>query len=634
MATQRFAGKINAPRFPVGANWLNTDRPLTWADLRGKVVVLDFWTYCCINCMHILPDLKRLEHKYPNELVVVGVHSAKFTTERETDNIRQAILRYEIEHPVVNDADFRLWSEYAVRAWPTLFIVDPTGRVYGALSGENVYEPFDCIIGQMIEEFDARGLIDRRPLGLRRERAVAAESLLAYPGKVVADAASDRLFIADSGHNRIIVAGLDGAVRQVYGDGQAALLDGLAEVAAFHHPQGMALDGETLYVADTENHAVRAIDLAAGRVRTVAGTGAQARQFNRPGTGRQVALNSPWDLVVHDGALYVAMAGSHQLWRIDPASGYAEPWAGSAREALADGPRREAALAQPSGVTTDGRRLYFVDSETSSLRAADLTPDGEVWTIVGQGLFEFGDVDGAGDEVRLQHPLGVAWNGNQLYVADAYNNKLKVADPGARTVLTLIGDGRPGDQDGVGAGARLDEPGGLSIAGDQLYVADTNNHLIRVVDLPTLATRTLTLTGLAAMPPAAAEAMPERAITLPALTLAPGPASLLIDVRPPAGYDLNTEAPVSLTVHIERPIDTGESLRRRIPAGDLPARLETAITPDATGLTIDLVAYYCRHGRAAVCLVERARLAAPLTLAAGGGHEATIEYRIAEPALV
>jgi thiol-disulfide isomerase/thioredoxin len=117
---------VRAPEFPAGMQWLNTATPLRLADLRGKIVLLDFWTYCCINCMHIIPELTALERKYPNELVVIGVHSAKFHNEGDSENIRQAILRYEIQHPVVNDRDFRIWRSYAVRAWPTLMVIKPS----------------------------------------------------------------------------------------------------------------------------------------------------------------------------------------------------------------------------------------------------------------------------------------------------------------------------------------------------------------------------------------------------------------------------------------------------------------------------------------------------------------------------
>jgi thiol-disulfide isomerase/thioredoxin len=504
IATSRrsYAGRVWAPEFPA-LDWLNTGRPLRMADLRGKVVVLDFWTYGCINCQHVIPDLKRLEAKYAAELVVVGVHSAKFEHERDTDNIRQIVLRYELEHPVVNDRDLTVWDAYAVRAWPTLVVVDPAGRIVGQRSGEGIYETFDEVIGSLVAEFDARGQIDRTPLELRLEREGIEDTPLRFPGKVLADAPGRRLFIADSNHNRIVVANLDTyQVQQVIGGPEPGFADGDFATARFYRPQGMALGaaGRILYVADTENHAIRAVDLVDGRVETIAGTGRQTRSYpGIGGPGTAVALNSPWDLERLGDDLYVAMAGSHQVWRMDLAGGTIGPWAGSGREGISGGPLASATLAQPSGLTTDGEWIYFADSEASAIRAASLAAGGKVRRIVGTGLFDFGDADGVGDRVRLQHPLGVAYNPGDglLYVADTYNSKIKTVDQKTRRVRTLLGGDGHGWRDG--AEPLFYEPGGLDLAAGKLYVADTNNHAVRVVDLATLEASTVVLQGAAGL---------------------------------------------------------------------------------------------------------------------------------------
>jgi DNA-binding beta-propeller fold protein YncE len=491
-----YAGTVRAPEFP-SLDWLNTDRPLRMADLRGKVVVLDFWTYGCINCQHVIPELRRLEAKYASELVVIGVHSAKFEHERDTDNIRQIVLRYELEHAVANDRDFVVWDSYAVRAWPTLVVVDPAGRIVGQRSGEGIYETFDEVIGSLVAKFDAQGQIDRTPLGLKLEREAHPETGLSFPGKVLADVPGRRLFIADSNHNRIVVADLDTyQVQQVIGGLESGLADGDLAAARFYHPQGMALsaDGHVLYVADTENHAIRAVDLVERTVETIAGTGQQTRSYpGGGGPGTAVALNSPWDLERLGGDLYVAMAGSHQLWRMDLSSGIIAPWVGSGREGISGGPLATATLAQPSGLATDGEWIYFADSESSAVRAASLEAGGKVRRIVGTGLFDFGDVDGVGDQVRLQHPLGVAYNpvDGLLYVADTYNSKIKTVDPEIRRAQTLLGDEEHGWRDG--REPLFYEPGGLDLAEGKVYVADTNNHAIRVIDLATLETSTLVL---------------------------------------------------------------------------------------------------------------------------------------------
>ncbi len=485
-------GTVDAPEFPKDMQWLNTERPLTMKELRGKVVLLDFWTYCCINCIHVLPELKKLEHKYPNELVVIGVHSAKFTAEQDTENIRQAILRHEIEHPVVNDRDRIVWKAYSVEAWPTLCLIDPEGKIIGDLSGEDIFDTFDPLISGIVREFDREGKMKRGPLRLSLERERMAKTTLLFPGKVLVDEKSARLFVADSNNNRIVVATLDGEIKDTIGGGKAGLEDGGFKDARFNKPQGMALVGELLYVADTENHAIRRVDLEKKAVTTIAGTGKLAQRVLSPGPMRtDLLLNSPWDLVHHDGKLYIAMAGLHQLWVLDLESRKRGRFAGSGAEGRVDGALAEAALAQASGITTDGEKLYFADSETSSIRSAELRRNGRVETIVGVELFEFGDRDGTGPEVRLQHPLGVTYYEGMLYVADTYNNKIKRIDPKTKKAETFLGTGEPGLRDG--AEARFDEPGGLSIAGGKLYIADTNNHAIRVADLETKTVSTLKL---------------------------------------------------------------------------------------------------------------------------------------------
>lgn len=325
--------------------------------------------------------MRELEERFAAELVVVGVHSGKFTAERVTENIRQAVLRLGLDHPVVNDRQFRVWRSYAVNAWPTLALVDPLGRVVWQQAGEATAERLAPRIEQVAARAEAEGMLNRTPRRFPLERAAEPVRPLAYPAGVLADAASQRLFLADTSHHRVLVVQLDaggrsGQVTTSIGRGTAGFEDGDSAEAAFEYPRGLALDDGTLYVADTENHAIRAVDLDAGRVRTVAGTGAQARRLDPAGRGRDVALRSPWGVWVHEATVYIGMAGSHQIWRLDPQTGDAEPWAGSGAENLYDGPLGTAALSQPSGLTSDGRRLFFADSEDSAIRWADLGAPG------------------------------------------------------------------------------------------------------------------------------------------------------------------------------------------------------------------------------------------------------------------
>jgi thiol-disulfide isomerase/thioredoxin len=480
---------IRAPELTGAVAWLNVPAPLSLKALRGKVVLLDFWTYGCINCIHILPDLKKLEARFPDELVVIGVHAAKFTNEKATENIRQIIRRYEIAHPVANDAEFRIWRAYTVRAWPSRVIVDPAGYVVGAASGEGNYEGFEQAIAAVIATFDERGEMDRRPLALKLESEGTVETALAFPGKVLATA--DRLFISDSNHHQIVIASHDGRVLDRIGSGHAGRGDGDFRIAEFSKPQGLALAGDRLWVADTGNHLLRAVDLTGRVVTTEAGTGEQCMWQEDGGRATLTALNSPWDLAAVGPLVFVAMAGPHQIWMLDHARGIVWPYAGSGQEARIDGTIEEAAFAQPSGLTVSGEVMYVADAESNIIRAIDLPPANRVRTLAGGDLFEFGDVDGEGDAVRLQHPLGLAMHDGRVVIADTYNHKIKLLDPSTGKVWTLAGTGKPGHTDGKGRKAQFYEPGGVSVAGDSIFVADTNNHAVRRVDAKTGETGTI-----------------------------------------------------------------------------------------------------------------------------------------------
>ena len=597
----RFPGRVRAPELRGGLGWLNTDHPLTLAELRGRIVLLDFWTYCCINCLHVLPDLHTLEARYPNALTVIGVHSAKFTEEGQTDNIRQAVLRYEIAHPVVNDAEFAIWGQYGVRAWPTLMLIDPQGYVVAGYSGEGNLDRMDDDIQSLIELFP--DVAKNTPLPLTREEAPA--TALRYPGKVLADAAGNRLFIADSNHNQILVTDLDGQEQERIGSGAASWADGDYATAAFDHPQGMALAGDTLYVADTENHLLRAIDLATRMVTTVAGTGEQAKFRAVGGDALASALNSPWDVTMISGYVAIAMAGPHQIWLYDPDSRQVGVFAGSGAEARVDGDFAEAAFAQPSGIATDGAYLFVADSETSSIRQIDIAEQA-VGTLAGEDLFEFGDVDGAGETARFQHPLGVAYGDDALYIADTYNSKIKRLDLTSGDVTTIAGTGKPGRKDGTPG--TLYEPGGLSVAGNMLYIADTNNHAIRRLDLVTGALSTLSITERATEPSfPALEVVPTAPQTVATNTLV----SLSVLLILPPDHHINTDAPNAQHLTID-----GAAVP--LPAPEVTGNALTVSLPPLAAGTHDvrytLTLYYCREGNEAACSIRslqwRVRVAA------------------------
>jgi len=602
--------KVRAPEITGGRGWLNTDKPLSLAALKGKVVLLDFWTYGCINCIHIIPDLKKLEAKYANQLVVIGVHSAKFQNEKETENIRRIILRYEIEHPVYNDSEYAVWQSYGVRAWPTQVLIDPAGYIIGGVSGEGNYDVIDDAVGKTIADFRAKGELNEEPLKLVLERAKVGELPLAFPGKILADASGDHLFIADSNHNRIVVTKLDGTLVETIGTGEVGAGDGAFDKATFYRPQGLALSGDNLYVADTENHLIRRVDLKSHTVETIAGTGQQTHEYFKVGPARSVALSSPWDLQLAGRVLYIAMAGPHQIWMLDLDKNEVSTFAGSGREARLDGPLLEAGFAQPSGMATDGKTLYVADSESNIIRAIDIAGR-SVKTLVGGELFEFGDVDGTGDDVRLQHPLGLLIYGDKILIADTYNHKIKELDPKHEKVTSLFGTGKPGQADGPSPS--FYEPGGLALANGNLYVADTNNHAIRVIDLKTKRATTLKISGLT--PPAKNMQALETAsgpnaeeIKVPSQRLRAGTnGTLQIDVELPAGYHLNPLAPQRYKVSSDgKSIAIDEKVASRA-AKDLKLPLRIPLNATAAGptnLRAQITLFYCREDNTGTCRIR------------------------------
>lgn len=625
--------KVRAPEITGGRGWLNTDKPLSIAALKGKIVLLDFWTYGCINCIHIIPDLKKLEAKYPNELVVIGVHSAKFQNEKETENIRRIILRYEIEHPVYNDSEYAVWQSYAIRAWPTQVLIDPAGYIVGGVSGEGNYDVIDQTIAKVAQDFRRRGELNEEPLKLVLERAKVGDLPLAFPGKILADTKTDRLFIADSNHNRIVVTKLDGTLVETIGTAEAGAADGAFDKATFYRPQGLALNGDSLYVADTENHLIRRVDLKTRNVETIAGTGQQTREYFKSGPARSVALSSPWDLQLVGRVLYIAMAGPHQIWQLDLDKNEVSTFAGSGREARIDGSLRDAGFAQPSGLANDGKNLYVADSESNIIRAIDIN-GGAVKTLVGGDLFEFGDVDGNGDDVRLQHPLGLASYGNKILIADTYNHKIKELDPKDETVKTFLGSGKPGQSDGTSPS--FYEPGGLSLANGNLYIADTNNHAIRVVDLKTKRVSTLRLNGLT--PPAknmqalesAAGPNAEEIRVAAQKVRAGAEGTLQIDVELPAGYHLNPSAPQRYKVSInnKRLIVEEEDAARSTKDLKLPLRVPfSAIEVGSATVRAQLTLFYCREDNTGTCRIKTLLWEVPVEVTSDVGAPTVVKLQ-------
>ena len=460
--------------------------------------------------MHILPQLRKLEMKYADELFVIGIHSAKFDTERATENVRAAVSRYNVNHPVVNDVELRVMSAFAARAWPTLMFIDPEGKVIGRHEGEFQLDAMDRVLTAMVDEFDHAGVLNRDPVPFEYGSEAESHGALSFPGKILA-ADDGNLYIADSNHHRVIVATEGGKVNNIIGNEESPLAlesfdpppgvlnpigsDWNFDAPLFDNPQGMALDGEVLYVADAGTHTIQRVDLVSRTASVIAGTGEQSLIRHAGGEAMAFPLNSPYDLEYAEGILYIAMAGAHQLWQMDLSAGTIEPFAGTGAENIVDGERLEALLAQPYGLALDGNNLFFADSETSAIRVAKIGAGGRVVTLTGTGLFAFGDHDGIGKDAVLQHPQDVTWAPGAVYIADSYNHKIKRMDLSTLRITTVAGDGTQGTADGDALSASFDEPAGISYRDGVVYVADTNNHRIRRLDIDSGTVNTIELVG-------------------------------------------------------------------------------------------------------------------------------------------
>jgi thiol-disulfide isomerase/thioredoxin len=483
--------RVRAPQLR-GRGWLNTGgRSLSLADFRGRILVLDFWTFCCINCLHVLDELRPLEEKYGDVLEVVGVHSPKFEHEKDPAALAAAVERYGVSHPVLDDPELGTWQQYAAKAWPTLSVVDPEGYVVAMMAGEGHAEGLARLIDELIATHDAKGTLHRGdgPYVPPTEPATS----LRFPGKaVVLD--TGQLLISDSARHSIVELAADGeTVLRRIGSGDRGRADGGAADARFAEPQGLCplppqvaeIVGYDIVVADTVNHLLRGVRLDSGEVRTVAGTGRQWRSTvdDHPHDALSIDLSSPWDLAWYDDRVIIAMAGIHQLWWFDPIKRTAGRYAGTTVEALRDGPLADVWMAQPSGlsVSTDGRRLWVADSETSALRYVE---DGVMHTSVGQGLFDFGHVDGPADQALLQHPLGVcALPDGSVLIADTYNGAVRRFDPETRVVSTVASE--------------LAEPSDLVLTadGDVLVVESAAHRLTRLAPGALAAAGATTVTG-------------------------------------------------------------------------------------------------------------------------------------------
>ena len=634
---------IHAPDLAGATAWLNVDRPPSIRDLRGQLVILDFWTYCCINCMHVLPVLRDLEERHRDDpLVVIGVHSAKFDAEKDAERILQAMQRYGVSHPVAVDSEMRLWSQYVVRSWPTLVIVRPDGTLAAVAPGEPDPAVLEAFVSEELARAREEGTLAAAPLRLLRDER-RDERTLSFPGKVVSTS-HGRIVVSDSGHHRVLILGPDGAVQDTIGSGLRGHREGPFAEVALDDPQGLALSGDSLYVADARAHAVFRADLRERILHRVAGTAELGRA---PLTQRTRALDtplrSPWDLALRERELYVALAGSHQVAVIALDEGTIEPVAGNGREALIDGPGPQAALAQPSGLSLQNDVLYVADSESSGVRAIDLRTR-RVYTLAGgPGLFDFGDRVGKIETGMLQHPLAVAATARGVIVADTYNDKLKRFSPDG---LRL----EPFFQGAVDS--KLSQPAGLSVLpSGEVLVADTNHH--RIVKVSADGERAYELTVRGAPAPrygvvaVDAKARPPRGeggagwftAILPAPSdegFSPGTGKLVLTVAAPDGLELSAGAPWSAALEVSRRSDLlqvapeftrGEARGGRSEEIELSVEAQHLYDVDSE-LLVELRAVACDAADHKACYPVKNSFRVPLRLLRDGGQR---EVRVSLP---
>jgi len=540
---------MSAPAL-VGDTWIGTGgRRLSLGDFTGRFLLLDFWTLCCVNCHHVLAELRPIEAEFADVLTVVGVHSPKFEFEKDSEAVRSAVHRHGIEHPVLNDPEMSTWRAYGVRGWPTLVLVDPIGEIVGTWSGEGHRHAIAATIENLLPIYESEGQLVRGEGYFQPEAARA--SIYLQPGKIEA-LDRERILISDSGNHSLAIATFaePNSPTQRIGSGQRGFTDGSFTEAQFNEPYGTVVlprdvakkIGHHVLIADTANHAIRGINFDTEQVTTLAGTGEQWRPgVSDYGSALDTQLSTPWDLEYHDGLIYIAMSGDHRIWFFDPLLGTVGITAGTTHEGLVDGPADLAWFAQPSALVNSPNGLWILDAETSSLRKMQANT---ISTAIGTGLFDFGHIDGPAQRARLQHPLGLASDGKVVYIADTYNGALRMFDPSTEKVSTVARD--------------LSEPSDVCLTpdGGSLLVVESAIGLVSTIPIG----EPLNITG------------EEMHTIRPELDIAAGGVILSVSFTPPPGqkqddrYGPSTQLTVSSTPPelLRKGSGTGTELTREL----------------------------------------------------------------------
>lgn len=479
------AAKITSQYSNLGNRWLNVARPLKKQDLKNRIILLDFWTYACVNCIHAIPEIKKLEQEFGNKLTVIGVHSGKFSNEKDFDSIRKAVLKHDLTHPVIDDSDLRIWNSFKIKAWPTLILIDPHGNIKKTYIGEEDVQFIRKDVKRMVNKY--RFELNRNDLPNLPEKNKIAKRVLSYPTKVTYSKNfsyksynGPALFIANSGRNTILVTTLNGEVILQIGSAKSGFKDGTLDDATFSAPSGLLYKNNKLYVADTQNHAIREIDFKENKAKTIVGTGLRGGVFfGNNVEDRDVSLASPTDVEFFpdENIIAISNSGTHQILGYNINNKTVSLLAGNGSEGIDDGKFPQNSLAQTSDLHQYNGKLYFTDSESSSLRVLDKT--GQVTTLIGKGLFKFGHKAGDKNSALMQHPLGLTVDSKGAYIADSFNHRIVKYDFASKTLRDLVGDTTKGEN--LGNATQLDEPEGIITIDDNFYVADTNNNrLIKI----------------------------------------------------------------------------------------------------------------------------------------------------------
>ena len=452
-----------APEFPPGIDWLNTTEPLRMSQLLGRVTALAFVNAGSAWSSQTLVDLGHLRNRHPDRLNVVAVNVPRFDHEREPRRVGKRLARHRFEFPIGHDADWTLWQQHGIEAWPTVVLIDADGQVRERFVGDGHLRDIDAAVSRLQSESTPRSLnVDR--IEMRR----GGEPILPLRFPVGLALSGNYLYVADSGHHRVLECDLSGRVLRQFGSGGAGFIDGPMELAAFNRPQGLCIELDTLYIADAGNHAVRRIHLRGGDIETVVGAGRPGSPKEGPvGDPRMVALDQPRAVSVAAGSLYIATAGDNRVWRFHLGAPAMSLVAGSGQLAVVDGEGAGASFAEPASLASVQQVVYVCDAAGSAIRSAN-GRSGQVTTLVGQGLWEHGNADGARGNARLQQPQAIA--------LDPASPVLWIADSGNDTLRSLRLGG--GELTTVQLPQRLHAPCGLAVSDGAVWIADTDAHAV------------------------------------------------------------------------------------------------------------------------------------------------------------